>query len=310
MLASNRARTSGFTLIELLVVIAIIAILIGLLLPAVQKVREASMRLKCQNNLKQVGIGLHAFHDARGGMPRSGDLRTQLSWTVFVLPFIEQDGLFKQISQTTGAYTSAGKNNAFGLVRMTTFLCQASSIDRMQTSAPHHVNPPDLVNNVPPFTTHYYGITGSLGTDPNNTAYPHDTTGSHGGFATNGMFLRDPTATTAPTVGIRFPQVTDGNSNTFMVGEMSWVNNITGTRYRSWLRGCDGDVCAGAKNINNSINTPSTATFNDLSMGSQHPGGTNFCMGDGSVRFFTETINLTTYRSLGTCNGGETVSDY
>src|SRR5262249_13789245 len=87
----------GFTLIELLVVIAIIAVLIGLLLPAVQKVREAAARIKCQNNLKQLALGLQNFHDANAAFPPARqDIPTIHSWTVFVLPFIEQDNLFKR----------------------------------------------------------------------------------------------------------------------------------------------------------------------------------------------------------------------
>src|SRR5438876_5888266 len=91
-----RARR-GFTLIELLVVIAIIAVLIGLLLPAVQKVREAASRSKCQNNLKQLGLGLHAHHDAAGGFPpaRVNASTISCSWPPFVLPYIEQDAIYK-----------------------------------------------------------------------------------------------------------------------------------------------------------------------------------------------------------------------
>src|SRR5205823_2972187 len=87
----------GFTLIELLVVIAIIAVLIGLLLPAVQKVREAAARAKCANNMKQLGLGMHNFHDAMGGFPPARQDTPVMGWTYFVLPYIEQDNLYKQI---------------------------------------------------------------------------------------------------------------------------------------------------------------------------------------------------------------------
>src|SRR5436305_11015282 len=103
MSLSSRRRRTGFTLIELLVVIAIIAILIGLLLPAVQKVREAAARVQSQNNLKQLGLAIHNHHDAKGYIPGNwepGPNGVYGSALVFLLPYIEQDALYRQASQS------------------------------------------------------------------------------------------------------------------------------------------------------------------------------------------------------------------
>ena len=313
-------RRKAFTLIELLVVIAIIAILIGLLLPAVQKVREAAARTKCQNNLKQIGLALHNFHDAIGGLPKAGKFSNELSWHVFVLPYAEQGSLFNQFNLAAGAFNGPPGNrgpmkNELAFNKVPIYLCPSCPLDRMATnSPPNNVNAPELINNQAPYTTHYYGVMGPKGTNPvTGLAYTWDNTGSHGGFARQGMFMRDtikPNPNTGAEPGYPFTAITDGTSNTLMVGEIAWVNNITGTRYRSWIRGCDtAPVCAGSRNVVNSINTPSIALFNDIAFGSMHPSGANFLMGDGAVRFIRDSINLNTYRAMASRDGGEALND-
>src|SRR4051812_2348506 len=104
----------AFTLIELLVVIAIIAVLIGLLLPAVQKVREASARAKCQNQMKQLALAIHAYHDVNMKLVPAFVAATELSWTVYVLPYMEQDPLYKSMDLTSaGGFTITGRNNPY-----------------------------------------------------------------------------------------------------------------------------------------------------------------------------------------------------
>jgi prepilin-type N-terminal cleavage/methylation domain-containing protein len=319
MMSRSRARR-GFTLIELLVVIAIIAILIALLVPAVQKVREAAARLQCQNNVKQIALAVHSYHDANRKLPPAYVASVQLSWHVLILPYVEQDTEFKAMNTTTpGDYTIANRNNPHGLRRMGLYLCPSSPVDRMLLTAPHNANPPDLVpanTGEAPYTVHYYGMTGPRGANPTTgTAYPQSQC-THDGtpMATSGMFQPDQFAD-GKLGRISLTDVPDGTSNTIMIGEMSWDSKF-GTRYRSWLRGGEpgGCYCVGARNATNAINSAIRANliaqFNEVPMGSMHIGGANFALGDGSVRFIQESISIATYRALASRNGGEVVGDY
>lgn len=307
-------KRKGFTLIELLVVIAIIAILIGLLLPAVQKVREAAARMKCQNNLKQLGLGIHSYHDSYSRFIPAGNTTTWLSWHVGILPYLEQTALFNRVSQATGTYLAIGKYDIPVNNKVATFLCP-SQMDAekmiLSPTPPHNANLPEVINNQPPYTTHYYGVGGPAGVNPitaGNYIYEvNDPT--HGRMGKQGMFQRTDT--------VKLENITDGTSNTLMVGEMSWSpgiitsSNIAGTRFRGWARGCDNPtaggapVCGGIKTISNAINAYSNTLFNEMPFGSQHTGGTNFAMGDASVRFLNASININTYRAAASYNGGE-----
>jgi prepilin-type N-terminal cleavage/methylation domain-containing protein/prepilin-type processing-associated H-X9-DG protein len=296
-------RQRAFTLIELLVVIAIIAVLIGLLLPAVQKVREAANRLRCQNNIKQLGLALHNYADVHGAFPAAGVKFNELSWHVYILPFIEQDSLYKRINLTTAGAFSIDGRREFGHQKIITYLCPSTYAERTLTNPPNSVNTPEFepptANGAPPYTTHYYGVLGPKGTNPvTGTTYLWVNTGDHGGFAQQGVFQREKRT--------RITEVIDGTSNTLALGELSWTNEISGTRYRSWIRGCENSIaCASAKNVVNAINTPGIGTFDDIAFGSMHPGGGNFGMADGSVHFLTPDMNLGVYRSLASRNGGE-----
>ncbi|HVK14066.1 MAG TPA: DUF1559 domain-containing protein [Gemmataceae bacterium] len=312
----------AFTLIELLVVIAIIAILIGLLLPAVQKIREAANRMKCTSHLKQIGLAVHNYHDTNGRMPPAYDARTGLSWHVLILPFIEQDNLYKQFDQTNASVSHAivGRNTPHGLVKIPIYQCPSSPLKEQAFGAPNNTNgPSDLIpanTGQPAAIPHYYGVNGPRGTNPaTGTAYPVGTA-THEGVpaATSGMFQRDGNLTLGA--------VTDGLSNTIMVAEMSWISPQYGTRYRTWTRG--GEEYAGVvtgrpafvvscRNVTNGINAMQTANliapYNDVPFGSQHPGGMNVGFGDGSCRFLRQSITINTYRALASRDGGEVLSN-
>jgi prepilin-type N-terminal cleavage/methylation domain-containing protein/prepilin-type processing-associated H-X9-DG protein len=325
----------GFTLVELLVVIAIIGALVALLLPAVQAAREAARRMRCQNNLKQIGLASHSVHDVTGELPRAFSPTTGLSWHVQILPYIEQQALFAQFDTTTvnPAHTAPNRNDPHGLVIINTYQCTSCPVKRQLFNPPNNTNgPTDLIppnTGLPAAVPHYYGVNGPRGAvgtgggtggggggggTGGGSTYPTGTA-LHEGVpaATSGMFQRDGT--------IRMAVVTDGTSNTLMVAEMSWVSPQYGTRYRTWVRG--GEEYAGimpgrpsfvvsGRNVTNPINGIFSANlivpYNDMPFGSMHPGGMNVCLGDGSVRFVNQNLSMSTYRALASREQGESVS--
>ena len=299
-------RRHGFTLVELLVVIAIIGILVALLLPAVQSAREASRRSACLNNLKQVALAIHNYHDSHLLLPPGAISTNETSWHVHVLPYLERQNLYDQFTFAAGAYTASPVNQRVGvsLQPVKAYLCPSSVYQKMVlTPAPPHqpLAGEILSGNQIPYTTHYYGILGARGKNP-VTNLNYDTAGScgHGDQAITGVFGKNSK--------YRLSDVIDGTSQTFLIGEISWGNGKLGTRYRSWMRGTDsGTDCwiAGARNVVNSINTPGVDTFNDIAFGSMHTRGTHFAFCDASARFVRDNVDLSVYRSTATRNGGE-----
>jgi prepilin-type N-terminal cleavage/methylation domain-containing protein len=314
-------RTSGFTLIELLVVIAIIAILIGLLLPAVQKVREAAARMQCQNKVKQLGLALHNHHDTYGRLPpgaqqdvfrvpNTGGFIRGTSWIVFILPYIEQENLFRLYNFAL-AHNSP-ENGAVGMNVVNTLYCPSGP------DPARYRDPNGGVLNNP--TTHYYGIMGPGGPTDNHQVvlggqvftYRQGDSGTNAAWAFNGMLsqYRDSAGSISTGRFVKFTEVTDGLSGTLMIGERSVFLPGTLNDYRSWIRGQSGGSGA-TKNVTFPINSTvynGSNNFNDISFGSNHTGGTNFGLGDGSVRFVNQNIDLNLYKALSSINSGEVAS--
>jgi prepilin-type processing-associated H-X9-DG protein len=312
-------------LIELLVVIAIIAILIGLLIPAVQKVREAAARMSCQNNLKQLALGLHAYHDVAKKLPPGaqnavypvpnppGNTTTiaGTSWIVFTLPYIEQGPLHKQYNFAL-AYTSAA-NALVGANYVPVLYCPAW-VDPKRTPDPNAA----VAGNP---STNYYGVMGpTTGTNPspyivNGVTY-NATVGDatvNGAWSAHGMLshYRETTGSVSTNRLIRLTDVTDGLTNTLMLGERSMHPLPTGTHdYRTWIRGNTGGAGA-CKNIAFPINSTyynGSNNFDNTSFGSSHTGGCNFALGDGSVRYVSQNVNLGILMAMGTISSGELAS--
>lgn len=288
----HTGRRPAFTLIELLVVIAIIAVLIGLLLPAVQKVRDAAARTKCSNNLKQIGIGLHSYHDVTGSLPSAATGNTgtnDISYLACIMPYMEGTAIANQMDLTK-KWTDAPNSSATVIKAIIPFaLCPSSIVIDSQ-----------LVDGR---TMHYPAVLGPKGTNP-TSGQPYVVTNAatqHGGFSTHGMLTVDSKN--------RLTNIPDGTSNTLMVGELSWNDAKC---YRPWTRGWDSTATPAGKNMVNAFcSTAYNGTlFDDTSFGSEHNGrmGANFVMGDGSVRFVTSSIPLPNLLAAASKDGGETLN--
>lgn len=319
----------GFTLIELLVVIAIIAILIGLLLPAVQKVREAANRMSCSNNLKQLGLALHNYHDVNLAFP-PGCAQDQppfgsvaggwgSSWKVYILPYIEQDNIFRQwrfIGSSSG-YQDGVNMPLVNNVSIKTYRCPSSPLPKFYASS-------NNAGSIQMFTS-YTGIAGAAGSAPHTDYY----SGTHGFNSGHGMLHANSQENMA--------SITDGTSNTMVVGEQSnhlrdaanrpipgSYGAITSQGPHGWTMGA-GQTAAGKAYTDRTFNCSTVVyrinqigltnaggtghnTGNNIPLSSGHSGGINALMGDGSVRFLRDTIDLPTLLLLSDRDDGVPVT--
>ncbi|QDV69102.1 Type II secretion system protein G precursor [Rosistilla carotiformis] len=330
-------QNAGFTLVELLVVIAIIGILVGLLLPAVQQAREAARRMQCSNNLKQLGIALHNYHDTFQAMP-SGyidirnlnsvvDNKGHWSWSAFILPFVElgnvQDIL--DVGRTTPSEALSVHQDVMQSL-YPAFRCPSDT-------GPDHSSTSQCAgccienstgDNLGLSLTNYLGV--------NNSAYPRALKATNFGDGTSGatgIFFRDSDT--------RFRDIVDGTSNTLMVaerayrvgksaylaGELFAARDYNGGGPSNWQHG--SDAAQGVPRIllttifspNNPTGSAATINHNAMGMSSLHPGGAQVCFADGSVRFLAETIHSNTSGAtdtimeyLGNMGDGEVIGEY
>ncbi|QEL13668.1 DUF1559 domain-containing protein [Limnoglobus roseus] len=324
----------AFTLIELLVVIAIIAILIGLLLPAVQKVREAAARIKCVNNLKQLGLAIHGYHDANGTLPHGSILdltqqtptigqRQHSNWAIAVLPFVEQGALSAKIQAVT-------RNNCVGLPPDDYNDANASQ-GFVQQYLPLHVCPSDINANkiLEPeskagddpagrmFMTGSYRAVCGVGDVTNNKWWD-----TYDG-ATPAGNLKGPIHVQSRALGLKgetMLAIQDGTSNTFMVGEYTTATHerratFWARAYTSYSMGsASGQARTLLGDYDKCVAVGGTGGDNPCkrSFGSQHTGVINFLAGDGSTKSIRTTIDaVTVFPALCTIAGGEVVAaDY
>lgn len=285
VMTTVRKGRGAFTLIELLVVIAIIALLIALLLPAVQQVREAARRAQCKNHLKQIGLALHNYHDAHGALPPGYITDTGWGWGTMLLPYLDQAPLYNRLNPE-------GKMDLTDTVRLDgvrtalpTFLCPSDSHPEWNDKSK-----PEVVAKKEIALANYIGIMGNVVSDPEG----------------NGTMFQNSR--------IRFRDVTDGTSNTFLCGERDYL----GHRASIWAGttnhpDTNRNFLISETSAMLAINAPHQNAF-----GSQHTEGAHFLFTDGSVRFVSENIlsadgtpeTMGIWQRLGQRNDGQPLGEF
>jgi prepilin-type N-terminal cleavage/methylation domain-containing protein len=311
-------KRQAFTLVELLVVIAIIGILVALLLPAVQAAREAARRTQCSNQLRQIGIACHNFHDTQGKLPTVSAHLTYMSYLAQILPYMEQTSLRELINE--GYAWDNAANDVAESTPVPAFQCPSlgpqlgaytggtgnnwTYIDQSQLRA-HYVGIMGAKSNQCPLAANApWPDSGYTITNCQNTKI--------GGTATNGVIVMGK--------GINFRRITDGTSNTMMVGEQSWLG-VGPTR--TWIVGSigtdPGPYTYNAKNVYKEMKVAYREDYgkadgssgygnNDSSLGSEHPGGTHILRCDASVEFLTEDTELKVLKALATRANDDTMN--
>jgi len=301
----NRSHRQAFTLVELLVVIAIIGILVALLLPAIQAAREAARRAQCNSNLKQLGLALHNYHDTHQRLPAgqtyvsNTQFNDKFTWTVFLLPFVEQNALYDQVNWN-GDMGGCALNANVSNKEIPAFVCPSGGGEAEFGHACR--------------VRHSYVANAGVGAL--RAIWPPS--------QQPGVFMQNK--------WLRFADFNDGTSNTVGISEIIKVRE--GNDFRGTWSYCEGTLYQHDRTPNTRIPDESRPNFcpgadanhpeapcigtytvwnlrnSILSARSLHPGGVQAALMDGSVRFVTNTIDVTTWRALGTPHGNEVLPGF
>jgi prepilin-type N-terminal cleavage/methylation domain-containing protein/prepilin-type processing-associated H-X9-DG protein len=321
-------RRCAFTLIELLVVIAVIAVLIGLLLPAVQKVREAANRAKCQNHLKQLGLALHNYHSAEGTFPASGVLTRSgvaagcgpgyggpaTSGILHMAAYIEQDALVRTYDFTKGQeYPRPPANNTAAQVNVPILRCPSDPNDEVQITGACFAEP---VPYAAPFPLKLGGTNYVFSSGPGNSwNYLNE--------VASGSFSADMGGAFGPNTRRSVKDISDGTSGTLAMGEVLWVDHYNNPAAGNGLGGKPawavgfatqmGFQTGGGINANWPCKGPATTgataqcgSPRGAALQSRHPGGANVIFCDGSVRYLSQNVAQSALDVIATRAGGET----
>lgn len=294
----TRCQRRAFTLIELLVVIAIIAILIALLVPAVQKVRDAAARTQCTNNLKQLGLGMHSYHDIYKALPPSRVANDYATWAVLVLPYIEQDNVFKKWNIQT---TYASQSNQATTVDVPIFICPGRRTVGGKYS-----------NDTPAGAVGDYAACAGTGTG--------NGTGANG-MMILGTFVMNGVNVTQYRGTVTLQGTLDGTSNTLMLGEKhirattnfgtnedrSVFNSSNANNYRRFA-GVASDGSQRPLQLPGNLPASLINGISNQAFGGPHTGVCVFVFGDATVRTVSTSVDITTLTRLAHRQDGQVIN--
>lgn len=300
---------TGFTLIELLVVIAIIAILVAILLPAVQQAREAARRNSCKNNIKQLGIALHNYHDTYMVLPSGICTSNQLAWSTMILPYLEETSLYESIAES-GAFDEPWED--------VPAMVSTGATPFAKTVLPSFLCPSDEGDGI----NHLLGGGGSAGQEYGKSNYIGIYTAYYNAnntTATNGNGGTDRLATFYDNSRRPFKDYKDGLSNTMLVAERKTDSKRnpgnSATLWTGYHNDSGGRISGGISQFQVRLRMERSSNDTDYIIngttnynpGSYHAGGAQFLRGDGGVAFLSDSIDLRLFAALGTVDGDEAI---